>query len=76
MSLQTLLDIGQTLIKGGLAINPELQMILTVGELIIDKGIPAAMNIANTWSKDKENITLEDIQDLRNKIKEGKTYFE
>jgi len=51
----------------------KLMLALTIGELILKHGIPAALNIIKAW--DVENPTSEDIQALKLKVKDPESYF-
>ena len=53
--------------------NDKLMLALTIGELILKNGIPAALNIIKAW--DVENPTSEDIQKLKEKVKDPESYF-
>ena len=53
--------------------NKNLMLALTIGELIISKGIPAMLSIIKAW--DVENPTIQDIEALKLKVKDPETYF-
>ncbi len=50
------------------------QLIVLFGELMIEKGIPAAISVMNAWKV--ENPTLDDIEALRDIVKRPESYFE
>ena len=52
----------------------ELEFINSILQLLINYGLPAALNIIKTW--DKDNPTLEDIEALRDMVPPPDHYFE
>ena len=49
-----------------------IQVIMELLSLVAQYGVPAVQNIMATWGKD--SVTLEDIQDLKSKIKHPSAY--
>ena len=47
-------------------------LVIALIGLVLDKGLPAAMSIIASW--DKDEITLEDIQALRDLVKPPEEY--
>lgn len=52
--------------------NPELMAILTITELIMKHGVPAALQILNNW--EVEEPTAEDWESLR--VADPESYFD
>lgn len=50
-----------------------LMFVLTISNLILEKGIPAALSIIKSWNI--EDPTLEDILALKEKLKDPESYF-
>jgi len=48
------------------------KIIVALIGLVLDKGLPAAMQLMCAW--DKKTITLKDIQDLRKLVKPPEEY--
>ena len=53
--------------------SKSLMLVLTIAQLILDKGIPAALKIIKHW--EIEDPTLEDIQALPDLVKDPESYF-
>ena len=47
--------------------------IISIVELVLKYGIPAAMNVINDWGK--QNPTILDINELRERVKKPEEYF-
>ena len=47
-------------------------LVIALIGLVLEKGLPAAMALMNSW--DKEEITLEDIQALKDLVKPPEEY--
>lgn len=46
-----------------------------LAEIIITKGIPAAMRIIKVWGENRETVTPEDIDELKKMIKRPEEYM-
>jgi len=55
--------------------SPELALVAFIVELIAKYGIPAAIEIIQTWKLEGEP-TLEDIMELKKMVPDTDTYFE
>ena len=53
-----------------------LGFISTMLGLIVKYGIPGAIRIINEWAGDKDEITVEDIRELRDKMKHPDDYYD
>ena len=53
--------------------SPELALVMAIGKLIIEHGIPAALNILRLWNVD--DPSLEDIEALKRMVPPTSTYF-
>jgi len=53
--------------------STELALLMAIGKLIIEHGIPAALNILRLWSVD--DPSLEDIEALKSMVPPTSTYF-
>ena len=54
--------------------GPELALLMAIGKLILEHGIPAAMNILRLWNVD--DPTMEDIEALKSMVPPTSTYFQ
>ena len=55
--------------------DPTLLFILSMTELVTKYGLPAALDIMHTWQHGEEP-TIEEIQELRNRVPNPESYFE
>ena len=53
--------------------SPELALVMAIGKLILEHGIPAALNILRLWNVD--NPSTEDIEALQGMVPPTSTYF-
>lgn len=52
-----------------------LELGLAVVGLIVEHGLPAAVKLMNTWETDRKDVTVEDIDRLKNSIKTPDEYM-
>ena len=51
-----------------------VQLVLAILSLAVRYGIPAVQKVVEEWSKDHEEITLEDIEKLKELVKHPDEY--
>jgi hypothetical protein len=54
--------------------DEKLKFASVILELLNEYGLPAVLSIIKAW--DIEDPTLEDLEELRNAVPEGESYFE
>ena len=52
----------------------ELALIVSISELVLKHGVPLALQLVKDWNV--ENPTLEDIEQLKNRVPRPSTYFD
>ncbi len=52
----------------------ELALIVSISELVLKHGVPLALQLVKDW--DVKDPTLEDIQELKNRVPRPSSYFE
>lgn len=53
--------------------NKDLEFTLTIGEMILKYGLPAALELIRTWKV--KNPTIADIEELKGMVPKPDTYF-
>lgn len=52
----------------------ELALIVSISELVLKHGVPLALQLVKDW--DVSDPTMEDIQNLKNRVPKPSSYFD